>query len=230
MRYKHIFFDLDRTLWDFETNSYETLKELFQLYSLHNFGIKSHDEFVRIYEWNNNELWKLYVENKISQQYLRNERFQRTLLYFGIDNPHLSEKLGADYIEICPKKNRLVPFAFESLNYLKERYLLHIITNGFEQTQLIKLANANLLVYFQQIITSEKAGAKKPNPLIFYKALELAQANAKESIYVGDNLEVDILGCQQIGIDGVYFNPQKISHTELPKFEIASLSELTRIL
>ncbi len=229
MKYKHIFFDLDRTLWDFEHNSHETLLELCKSYNLKEKGVENSLEFIKIYKTHNTKLWDLYRVDKISQKDLRRERFQRTLSDFGINDFDLSEKIGEDYIQVCPRKNKLYPFAIEVLEYLKQKYPLHIITNGFDKTQHIKLEHSGLKKYFDKIITSEKLGVKKPNLAIFQHAIEMANTNKEESVYVGDNLVVDILGCQNFGMDGVFFNPEKENHTEKPKFEISCLSELKTI-
>ena len=229
MKYKHIFFDLDRTLWDFEENSNETLLELCNKYNIASRGISDHNEFITKYKIHNEHLWALYRENKISQKKLRSQRFYNTLLDYGIDDFKLSEKIGLDYIEICPKKTKLFPYVLEVLNYLKNKYYLHIITNGFEKTQLIKLKCSALMPFFLNIVTSEKIGFKKPNPKIFEYALQKSQAIKSESIYVGDDLEVDILGCQNFGIDGIFFNPQKTPHKEKVTYEISSLSQLLEI-
>lgn len=226
---KHIFFDLDRTLWDFETNSHETLLEIYNKYNLRELGIESYIEFIIEYKKINERLWEMYRVDKISQKDLRRERFQKTLELYNIRNIDLSEQIGKDYIEICPRKTKLFPETIEILNYLRSKYHLYIITNGFHKTQHIKLEFSNLIPYFHQIFTSEQVGVKKPNPKIFEYALSKANANSEESVYIGDDLEVDILGCQNFGIDGVYFNPKKIEHKENPKYEISCLSELKKL-
>tara|TARA_B100001029_G_C15039719_1_gene442717 strand:- start:494 stop:1183 length:690 start_codon:yes stop_codon:yes gene_type:complete len=227
---KHVFFDLDRTLWDFETNSHATLLEIYNFYNLEEKGVSSHEDFIKTYKIHNGNLWDLYRIDKISQKYLRRERFQKTLKYFGINNLKLAEKIGEDYVKRCPKKNNLFPYAIEVLNYLKDKYKLHIITNGFHKTQHVKLKHAKIKQYFNLIITSEKTGLKKPNPEIFKQSLILAKAKKEESIYIGDNLIIDILACQKFGIDGIYFNPEKKTHTEDVAFEISCLSEIKQIL
>ena len=227
---KHIFFDLDRTLWDFETNSHETLLEICNDYNLKKKGVLDYEDFINTYKIHNEKLWDLYRVDAISQKDLRRERFQRTLADFGINNFNLSEKIGEDYIIICPRKNKLYPFAMETLDYLKEKYILHIITNGFDKTQHTKLKHANLTPYFDQIITSEKTGVKKPNPAIFNHALNLAKSTKEESVYIGDDLVVDILACQNFGMKGIYFNPEKKEHKEKVAFEISCLSQIKEIL
>tara|TARA_B100001142_G_C14310181_1_gene646331 strand:- start:1345 stop:2037 length:693 start_codon:yes stop_codon:yes gene_type:complete len=230
MEYKHVFFDLDGTIWDFEANSYETLLDLCSRYSLDKKGVLDYEKFIKTYKEHNARLWALYNVDKISQKDLRRERFQRTLADFGIHNFKLSEDIGEKYVEICPRKNKLFPHAFEVLDYLQDKYTLHIITNGFHKTQHIKLNNSNLKPYFNQIITSEKTGVKKPSPLIFSHALNLANTDNNESVYIGDNLEIDILACQNFGIDGIYFNPKNRVHNQNVKFEISCLSQLMKIL
>jgi len=226
---KHIFFDLDRTLWDFEVNSHETLLELCVKYNLNDLGINDYESFIKRYKCHNEKLWVLYRNNSISQKELRKERFHKTLSSYNIFDPVLATAIGEDYIDLCPKKNKLFPFAIEVLQYLSEKYSLHIITNGFEKVQHIKLECSDLHKYFNKIITSEQVGVKKPDSKIFEFALSESAAIAQESIYVGDDLVVDIIGCQACGIDGVYFNPDKKKHDQCPKYEISCLSELKEL-
>jgi len=223
---KHIFFDLDRTLWDFEKNSHETLLELCVAHNLSAKGIEDYEAFIKNYKVHNEALWNLYRVDKISQKDLRRERFQRALADYNIVDPILAEKIGEDYISVCPKKDKLFPYTIEVLEYLSGKYSLHIITNGFEKVQHIKLKYSNLEKYFDKVITSEQVGVKKPNPKIFDFAISEAKTTAEQSIYIGDDLEVDIIGCQNCGIGGVYFNPEKIPHSEKPTFEISCLSQL----
>ena len=154
----------------------------------------------------------------------------KTLADFGIKDFALAEAIGEQYISICPKKNQLLPSAIEVLECLSKKYKLHIITNGFHKVQHVKLKYANLTKYFNAIITSEKVGVMKPDTKIFEFALETANAKSSESVYVGDDLEVDILGCQNSGMDGIYFNPKREKHTEKVTFEIACLSQLKELL
>ncbi len=229
--YKHLFFDLDRTLWDFEKNSHEVLLELYQHYDLLTKGIVDSKVFIERYKHHNEKLWDLYRQNKIEKDKLRDERFKITLDEFGINSPELAANLGEDYVAHCPKKTNLFPYVHSTLNYLKERYALHIITNGFEEVQYQKLENSNLIDYFEQIITSEQAGFKKPSQQIFKFSMLKAFAKPSDSLMIGDDLHADILGAKDIGMAQVFFNPLKHEHSNSEiTYEINCLSELEEIL
>ena len=229
--FKHLFFDLDRTLWDFEKNSHEVLLELYQHYDLLNKGIVDSKVFIERYKHHNEKLWDLYRQNKIEKDKLRDERFKITLDEFGINSPELAANLGEDYVAHCPKKTNLFPYVHSTLNYLKDRYALHIITNGFEEVQYQKLENSNLIDYFEQIITSEQVGFKKPSQQIFKFSMLKAFAKPSDSLMIGDDLHADILGAKDIGMAQVFFNPLKHEHfnSEIT-YEINCLSELEEIL
>ena len=230
-RYKHLYFDLDRTIWDFETNSYKALTEIFYKYNLQN-HIESPEIFIETYKANNKKLWEDYGLGKITKKELITKRFSTTLENFGI-NPDsrlkMAKNIGIDYITISPTKTTLFPHSHEALSYLKNKYKLYILTNGFKQVQTTKLKNCNLEQYFTKLICSEDAGVQKPKPEIFRYALKTVNAKKNESIMIGDDLNVDILGAKKSGIDQVFFNPRKITHKEQPTFEITSLIELLKI-
>lgn len=229
--YKHLFFDLDRTLWDFEKNSHEVLLELYKHYDLLTKGIVDSKVFIERYKHHNEKLWDLYRQNKIEKDKLRDERFKITLNEFGINSPKLAANLGEDYVAHCPKKTNLFPYVHSTLNYLKDRYALHIITNGFEEVQYEKLENSNLIDYFEQIITSEQVGFKKPSLQIFKFSMLKACAKPSDSLMIGDDLHADILGAKDIGMAQVFFNPLKHEHSNSEiTYEINCLSELEEIL
>ena len=138
---------------------------------------------------------------------MRRERFQRSLSEFGINNFNLSKSIGDEYIEICPRKTKLFPYTFELLDYLKSKYSCNIITNGFDKVQHIKLEQSKLTPYFDKIITSEKSGFKKPNPEIFRYALEITRSSKNDSLYIGDDLNIDI-PLSVPGVDSQLLNPR----------------------
>ena len=229
-KYRHIFFDLDRTLWDFERNAHEAYREIYDKHRLETLGVTSFDAFTQSYLRHNEVLWDQYREGKIEKEYLRSRRFEVTLLDFNIEDPALAERIGMDYITISPQKTNLFPNAIEVLEYLFQMYPLHIITNGFEEVQFTKLKNSRLDQYFKQVITSEAAGHKKPDRRIFEYALQQIGADAADCLMIGDDYEVDIIGATDAGIDAVYFNPKRLAHNGKLLHEIADLIELRNIL
>ena len=200
---KHVFFDLDHTLWDFEKNSELELLSIYYNYGLHQRGISLEKEFIKVYKQINDEFWEKYRTNKVTKETLRLMRFSRTLEYFGITDKCLANDISIDYTENCPKRTILIDGSIELLNYLQISYTMHIITNGFEEVQSIKLINSKLDSYFDKIITSEAAGEKKPNSAIFDFALDLTGATIDNSIMIGDNLNTDIKGAIEIGMHSI---------------------------
>ncbi|MCF8371959.1 MAG: YjjG family noncanonical pyrimidine nucleotidase [Bacteroidales bacterium] len=228
-KYKHIYFDLDRTLWDFESNSEDTFHDILEKYELMP-KIGSFKRFFKAYRKYNDHLWRKYREKQIEKHILSWKRFYLTLLEFGINDIELSKKIGHDYLEISKTKKKLFPFTHEILAYLHEKYSLHIITNGFEEVQFSKLDNCDLRKYFTEIITSEKVGVQKPKPEIFEFALLSANAQREESIMIGDDVEVDIKGAMNQGIDQVHFNFINRPASTKATYEITSLIDLKEIL
>jgi len=229
-KYKHLFFDLDRTIWDFDYNTRITFKEIFIKYNLEELGISSFEDFVNTYQEHNKKLWELYRNGKIEKPLLRVKRFSLTLGDFGIEDMNLAKSISHDYVTMSPQKTKLFPNAIETLSYLKNKYHMHIITNGFEEVQTTKIKVSGLEQYFNSLITSEAAGFKKPHKEIFEYALTKNNAVAIESLMIGDDLEIDVKGAQQAGIDQVFFNIDEIQTSEKVTFEIKSLKELMNIL
>jgi putative hydrolase of the HAD superfamily len=228
--YQHIFFDLDHTLWDFEKCSCETLEGLFEFYQLHTLADVCAKDFVDTFRVINRKLWTLYGAGKISQQELRTTRFHTIFKELGITSEKIAPQLADDYIRLCPQKPHLLPYAREVLDYLKEKYVLHIITNGFADVQMIKMASANITSYFQEVITSEKAGCQKPNRQIFDFAMQQTKARRQECLMIGDSLEADIAGARNASLDHIFYNYENIPHQENPMHEIKCLSELMQLL
>ncbi len=227
-KYKNIYFDLDRTLWDFDSNAKETFQDIYKKYELQKI-FNTFDNFYNTYIKHNERLWKIYRNGKIRKSVLAFKRFALTLEEFGVKDEELAKKIGQDYIEISPTKKRLFPGTYETLDYLKDKYNLYIITNGFNEVQFTKLKNSKLDAYFKKIFTSENAGAQKPNAKIFEHALKTVNAKKKESVMIGDDIDTDIIGAKKFGLDQIYFNPERKEHTEDITHEITKLKELLEI-
>ncbi len=206
-KYAHLFFDLDHTLWDFETNSRETLRELHRAEHLVERGIADAAEFIDTYEEVNNGLWRRYENGHIDRYVLRVLRFRNTLLHFGLKDDVLADRLGHDYLAMTPKRTALMPGARELLADLGAHYRIHIITNGFHEVQQEKIACSGLDHHFDLVLSSEMAGAKKPDPRIFRAALHRTKATAQESLMIGDSVAADIVGARTAGWDQAHFAP-----------------------
>jgi putative hydrolase of the HAD superfamily len=230
MRYKHLFFDLDHTLWDFETNAKETLQTLHSLHALHERGIDDFDLFFSRYSHHNEKLWDRYTKGYIKQDELRWKRVWLALLDFKIADEKLAREIAVQFLEHLPNRKNLFPHTTEILEYLTQKnYVLHLITNGFDTIQHSKLKFSNLTAYFKEVITSERAGSLKPNKEIFEFALQLTNANVEESIMIGDNIEADIKGAMGAGLDTVFVNHLRIKTEVQPTYTIYHLKELEEI-
>ncbi len=229
-KYAHIFFDLDHTLWDFDTNSKNTFAQLYDEYELDKHGVDDFDEFFIKYNIHNDRLWARFRNGSIKRDDLRWKRIWLTLLDYKIGDTALAHELSAAYLEILPTQTQLMPYAKEVLEHCATRYKIHMITNGFDGTQKLKIQFSGIAPYFSEIVTSEKSHSMKPHPEIYAYAQSTTGANADNAIMIGDALEVDIKGARNAGWDQVYFNPHKKKHTESPTYEVKCLSELLEIL
>src|SRR5690606_25515547 len=222
-----IFFDLDHTIWDFDRNARETLHELYYKYAFDELtGSKSSDAFIETYTYNNHRLWDLYHHGKIDKPTLRKARFEDTFLALGLDPELFPWSFEEDYLRICPTKTNLFPNAHETLAYLKGKYRLHLLSNGSKEACEQKLCHSNLASYFQTIVISENIGVNKPHPDIFHYALKNGYAQCERSVMIGDNLDADIRGAQNVGLDAIFFNSIGLEQPADVKYMITDLQEL----
>ena len=229
-KYKHIFFDLDRTLWDFDAAAEVAFERIYEKYNLKSLGIPSAHEFHEVYHPLNEQLWVLYRADKITKDELNRTRFMKPLEHYGIHNTELADHLSEDYVYWSPRIVRLVPGTMEMLDYLKPKYHLHLITNGFQEVQHTKLNGSGLEPYFETLTVSEEVGVKKPNPEIFHYALRKALATAEESLMIGDEMAVDIEGARAAGMDTLLFNPNGEKVEGYRTYEIHDLLEIKGLL
>ncbi|HSV87044.1 MAG TPA: YjjG family noncanonical pyrimidine nucleotidase [Bacteroidales bacterium] len=227
--YRHIFFDLDRTLYDFDRNNRETIHSLYLKFGLMQLGAPDFEAFYQTYNLINRPLWDRYKKQEISKEYLNISRFAETLKAFNIDHG-IAGKFASEYIRLSPLQKNLLPGTMEILNYLFKKYALHIITNGFSEIQFKKISGTGIGHFFQHIIVSEDAGAQKPEKRIFEFALNKTGAIADESILIGDDPQTDILGAQMAGIDQVWMAQPNETSQYRATFQIGHLLELKNIL
>ena len=221
-----LFFDLDHTIWDFDTNSELAFDKIFWK----DFPEIITKDFLKKYIPINHACWQLYEVDKLTHQELRYNRLRQSFdaIAFNINDDQI-EQIAVDYLNFLPEFNHLFEDALETLDYLKARYKLHIITNGFAATQFKKIHNSKLTDYFLTVTNSETAGAKKPNPIIFRHALDVAGAAKENCIMIGDSFNADVKGALDFGICAIYFNPNKIA-VQKDIIQITTLAELKTFL
>lgn len=228
--FTHLFFDLDGTLWDFESNSTETLREIYAELQLEGLGVPAFDKFIHDYHLINDALWASYKKHEITKEELSVGRFSQTLALYGIHSEELASRIARLYVDRSPLKTKLIPGTLEVLENLRPNYKLHVITNGFSEIQRRKLAISGLEQYFDTLITSDEAGVNKPNKEIFDFALKKAGALASESLMIGDEPEADIEGARLAGLAQLYVNLKNKPPVSEPTFEVASLAETIPLL
>ena len=231
LKYHHLFFDLDHTLWDFDANAKESLDELYTFFQLESKLVSPFELFYTTYLKHNAILWDRYEKGFISSEELKWKRMWRSLLDFKIGDEALAKEMSARFLEILPTKKKVFDYTFEILDYLTEKeYSIHLITNGFEKTQWSKLNNSQLAKYFTHVITSEVSNSMKPQKEIFEYALKKTNGNIEECIMIGDNPSADIQGAINAGMDTIFVNHINADCLIKPTHTIYHLKELESIL
>ncbi|WP_080902688.1 YjjG family noncanonical pyrimidine nucleotidase [Parabacteroides sp. Marseille-P3160] len=228
--YKSLFIDLDDTLWDTYHNNKESLEEIYTDYRFDRY-YTSFEAFFAIYMPHNELLWAQYRNGEIDRQTLILDRFLYVLRPLGIEDSEEVLRINKDFLFRTGNKTRLVPGALDLLDYLKGRYRLFILSNGFREVQGMKLQYSGLAPYFEKVILSEDAQIQKPNKRIFDYALKNTNSRKSESLMIGDSWEADISGAYQARIDQLWFNPRQLPVNGFaPTYTVASLSEVHVIL
>ena len=232
-RYDVLFIDLDDTLYDFSANSLDAYREVYALMGYDRW-FDGFDHYYRIYWERNRQLWVLYGDGKITKDELNAERYAHPLRVVGVpDADAVGARFWAEAMERLPLGAKLMPHAREVLEYLKPRYRIYILSNGFAELQARKMQSAGIGGYFDGVVLSEDIGVNKPHRAIFEHALSVAGVTADRALMIGDNYEVDIKGAQGVGIDQVYYN---VAGTPIgdgesaPTHVISSLLELKEIV
>ena len=223
-----IFFDLDHTLWDFEANSNSAFDKLLKKYQIPVLL----DDFLATYEPINRQYWEQYAKQQKTKTEVKYGRLIDTFIALNIEVAQsLIEKLADDYLDFLKQEHILMDGALEILDYLKEKYRLHILTNGFAEVQSDKMRHSGLEPYFELMITSEETGKLKPHPQVFNYALNKAGTFAHQSYMIGDNFQSDVLGARNVGMHAIHFDPENTSDVDfkiIPK--VKHLLEIKDIL
>ncbi|WP_299673811.1 YjjG family noncanonical pyrimidine nucleotidase [uncultured Tenacibaculum sp.] len=219
---KHIFFDLDHTLWDFDKNSALTFQQIFKEQEI----TLDFDKFLEVYIPLNLKYWRLFREDQISKEELRYRRLKDVFNVLDYETTdELIHQISEDYIEYLSDYNFLIEGTLDILEYLKPKYQLHIITNGFKEVQHKKLTKSGIRDFFDLVVTSESVGVKKPNPKIFDFALQEVNTEPEKCVMIGDSLEADVIGAMNQKIPAVFYNP----NNEKSASNVKSVSALLEI-
>jgi putative hydrolase of the HAD superfamily len=222
---QHVFFDLDHTLWDFERNSEECLKYIYQE---HLSDKVLYADFITHFRIINKSLWRDLEFDRITHEELRKTRFSKTFHALQLDcTEEKSLKMNETFMEHLPHQKHLMDGTLEILEYLKPKYDLHIISNGYLDIQTKKMRHSGILNYFSAIVTSDVAQSRKPNRKIFDIALELAGTTRQNSVYIGDDDVADKIGAENAEMPFIYYNIHSTTNTSQ---EISELSYLKNIL
>lgn len=227
--YRCVLFDLDDTLWDHGANATETLTDLFDRFRIAEYDITL-NFFLETFHRVNRDLWDRYDRGLIDQSVIRHERFAKVFDACGIDDMSRTPEFSVSFLKELPLKKNLLPQALDVLEYLKPRYTMTIVTNGFEDVQSRKIASAGIAHYFAHVITSQRAGNKKPSAEIFRFALQHSGHQAEDAVMIGDNPLTDIAGAKAAGMDAILYNPKGTSHESTDVHEIRELKQLLQIL
>lgn len=229
-RYKNLFIDLDDTIYDFSAASREAFMETYELLHYDRF-FDSFDHYYSIYEPYNLELWHIYGKGKISKEELNRRRYSYPLEVVGVHDQELADTFCREALGRIPTKDKLIDGAIELLEYLRPKYNMYILSNGFKELQSHKMRTAGIDKYFDALILSEDIGVNKPNRELYEYALEKTGSKLEESIMIGDMFETDIVGAANIGMEQIYFNPKrKESHTFAPTYMVDELLQIKDIL
>lgn len=226
---RHIFFDLDNTLWDHRKNAELTLKDIFAREKVNEIYNLDFEEFHKEYFTINEDLWAKIRDGKIDKEYLRKHRFYDSFLFFGIDDFELSQKFEHDFLDEILQYNELVPGAFEILEYLSEKYTLHILSNGFKEVTFRKTELSGIKNYFKTITSADEIDIRKPNPKIYQYALDKAKVQKEEAIMIGDDWIADVEGAESFGMKAIFFDVFN-DDFETEILTIKKLEELKNIL
>lgn len=230
MKYTDVLIDLDDTLIDTVANTRIVINELYTDYELGKY-FSSFIDFFQFYYSNVSRLWELYNAGHITKDTLQERRFTSSLEHIDDMDSRKIEQINADYVERIMKKDLLIEGAIELLDYLKPKFNLHILSNGFTEMQYVKMESAGISSYFDKVILSDKVGVNKPDPRIFEYAVKEIRATKENVIMIGDNPFTDIEGAYNSKIDQIWFNPRNIEFKRItPTYTIRELDEIMKIL
>lgn len=231
MKYNTVLIDLDDTLIDTIGNTEVTIREIYDDYNLSEYFASFDEFFVNHYRPNNIRLWKAYEKQEISKQQLMDERFVGVFREVADISDERAQVMNHDFLGRIVLKSSLIDGAVDLLDYLKSKYRLCVLSNGFSEMQYVKIKSAGLEGYFDEVVLSDVVGINKPQVGIFDYALRKLNAGKSEVIMLGDNYSSDIVGAHNAHIEQIWYNPKKQEAADFnPTYTIEHLSEVKSIL
>ena len=228
MKYPYIIFDADNTILDFTRSEAEALEQTLR----NSAGIEfDPDLHIPLYQRTNEQIWKEFENGRIDSENLKTERFRR--FFSAIGCTIAPEKISGSYLHYLSQSSVFISGAESLLTKLAPLCTLTLVTNGLTRVQNPRFQTSGMDRFFSSILISEEIGIAKPDPEIFKIAFsKMGADNKNEVLMVGDNLNSDIRGGINFGIDTCWFNPDKKPTEEgiVPTYEISSLEELESIL
>ena len=207
---KHIFFDLDNTLWDTDKNSKATLQKMFcEMKVTEKHGLDFLN-FYSNYYVRNEKLWDLYRQNRVTKQDIVTQRFRNSFQELGVEDEEIILYFEKHFLKKVVENNDLVNNAENTLKYLKsKKYHLHIISNGFIEPTERKVRDTPIHQYVSTVTSGEEINMRKPAREVFELGLGKAGAVPEESSFIGDDWFSDALGSERIGMFPVFFDYKK---------------------
>lgn len=207
-RWKWLFLDLDNTLWDFDANAKEALKELYRRHSLHLHCDWKVEAFVDLYQDINAAYWRRYERGEVNKETLRTARFTDTFTQMGIPAAIQPKNIWQEYLEICPVMTITMPGALAAIKQLSTKYKIGLLTNGFQATQTVKIQSNGFDPYISFMQTSEQMGIAKPAADFFKEALGTAGISSEQALYMGDNWHTDVEGGCNAGLSTFWYQTE----------------------
>lgn len=229
---KAIFFDLYQTLIH-----YKPSQEELEADALNNLGIETTPAALRLPILKANE----YIYNQIAKKPLSQRSKEEVIALYSEYQRVVLKEAGIPADEkivmrllgmMQQAKMDLVLFndVLPALDALKERNLIVGLLSNIEQDMTATLDKLGLTPKLDIIVTSQDAGFSKPRPEIFQYALDKAGVAAADAVYVGDQYQVDIIGSQGAGMQGILIDRDDYYKEKLDCVKITDLKDLVNHL
>ena len=227
MSYNCVLLDFDETLVSFSQSEKISLTKVYNKYN-----IPVTEENLQFYHTENDRLWRDFEKGKIKKKDIEKNRFQKVVSQFKLTGV-TSDQMNRDYVNHLKNSAILLDGAIEFLEDIEDYTTIAIVTNGIDSVQQNRLKLSRVIDFADGVFTSEKVGYNKPDKRIFFNALKtLGIENNKKVLVVGDNLQSDIKGGINAGLDTcwVNFNNEENTTNIQPTYTALDFTQLKMII